>query len=805
MRIPELLAPVGSMNHLKVAINAGASAVYLSGKNYGARKYAENFTIEEIEDAVNTAHLHNVKVYVTVNTLIRENELERVINYLSKLYSIGVDAVLIQDLGLVELIGKYLPNLKIHASTQMTCENQSKLDYLESKGIRRVVLPREMRNEEIRNLKTNMELEIFVHGALCYSYSGQCLMSSFKGGRSGNRGACAQPCRQKYRIEGIKKQDYYLSPCDLSLYDYLKEIAELNISCIKIEGRMRSKEYLAIVVSSYRKALNRLKSGKNTDAEELNLVFNRGFTPGQFLNTSKRSIRPGHIGLKIGKVIKSSQNQMAIRLNDTLKTIPKKGDGLLIVKNDKDYGFEISHDPLVTTLNHFKKGKNKQVKDFTRKNKVLIVKKVWQNKNADFDLNESDAYLTKRNELTKKVKEIESKGASYVKSKLILTFSVKNNYPILKARLTLANHKEITSKVIGRTPFEKPLKKSVSTDTIKKQLSKLDKYPYQITQININYDGTLFIPISKINELRRDLFEKLSQEVSNLYKHDYKEIKLDSVKNNSAENEVKFSFYTNNLNHLNKITGVERVYLEIPPPDDSLILKNEKHNLNYIISFIKKAIELSYNKDYKLIWKWPDIIHDDLFKSLNKARGILNKMHYSIPIMSNSFNGEYGPYSMNITNNTAVNSLENYTTVTLSPELRKSDYENIIENAKNPEKIEMLVQGSVELMKTRYAILYGNERKKDYENYLIDVKNNKYPVHKSISGDQLIIFDNMELSLIEKINHLKKLGYSNFSIDGRFKNDDYYKIVNIYKEALNGNIDKKELEKYSLKNTLANF
>ena len=805
MRIPELLAPVGSMDHLKVAINAGASAVYLSGKNYGARKYAENFTIEEIEDAVNTAHLHNVKVYVTVNTLIRENELERVINYLSKLYSIGVDAVLIQDLGLVELIGKYLPNLKIHASTQMTCENQSKLDYLESKGIRRVVLPREMRKEEIQNLKTNMELEIFVHGALCYSYSGQCLMSSFKGGRSGNRGACAQPCRQKYRIEGIKKQDYYLSPCDLSLYDYLKEIAELNISCIKIEGRMRSKEYLAIVVSSYRKALNRLKSGKNTDAEELNLVFNRGFTPGQFLNTSKRSIRPGHIGLKIGKVIKSSQNQMAIRLNDTLKTIPKKGDGLLIVKNDKDYGFEISHDPLVTTLNHFKKGKNKQVKDFTRKNKVLIVKKVWQNKNADFDLNESDAYLTKRNELTKQVKEIENKGASYVKSKLILTFSVKNNYPTLKARLTLANHKEITSEVIGRTPFEKPLKKSVSTDTIKKQLSKLDKYPYQITQININYDGTLFIPISKINELRRDLFEKLSQEVSNLYKHDYKEIKLDSVKNNSEENEVKFSFYTNNLNHLNKITGVERVYLEIPPPDDSLILKNEKHNLNYIISFIKKAIELSYNKDYKLIWKWPDIIHDDLFKSLNKARGILNKMHYSIPIMSNSFNGEYGPYSMNITNNIAVNSLENYTTVTLSPELRKSDYENIIENAKNPEKIEMLVQGSVELMKTRYAILYGNERKKDYENYLIDVKNNKYPVHKSISGDQLIIFDNMELSLIEKINHLKKLGYSNFSIDGRFKNDDYYKIVNIYKEALNGNIDKKELEKYSLKNTLANF
>ena len=376
MRIPELLAPVGSMDHLKVAINAGASSVYLSGKNYGARKYAQNFTLNEIEDAVNTAHLHNVKVYVTVNTLIKQDELEDVINYLSNLYAIGVDAVLVQDFGLVELINKNLPDLKIHASTQMTCENQLKLDYIESKGIKRIVLPREMRKEEIQNLKTNMELEIFVHGALCYSYSGQCLMSSFKGGRSGNRGTCAQPCRQKYKVSGIKKEDYYLSPCDLNLFDKLKEISEMNIACIKIEGRMRSKEYLAITISNYRKALNKLKSGKKSENEELSLVFNRGFSQGQFSNTSKRSIRAGHIGLKIGKVIEAHKNQIAIKINDTVKNIPEKGDGLLLIKNSKDYGFEISQNPLLTTMNHFKKGKNKQVKDLTRKDKVMIVKKV---------------------------------------------------------------------------------------------------------------------------------------------------------------------------------------------------------------------------------------------------------------------------------------------------------------------------------------------------------------------------------------------------------------------------------------------
>ena len=193
-------------------------------------------------------------------------------------------------------------------------------------------------------------------------------------------------------FEGIKKQDYYLSPCDLSLFDQLKTISELNIRCIKIEGRMRSKEYLAIVISNYRKALNKLKSKKSSNGEEISLVFNRGFSEGQFMNTSKRSIRSGHVGLKIGRVIKSSKNQIAIRLNDSITTIPEKGDGLLILKNDNDYGFEISQNPIVTTLNHFNKGKNKQVKDFTRKNKVLIVKKVWQNKKSDFNLNESEVY-----------------------------------------------------------------------------------------------------------------------------------------------------------------------------------------------------------------------------------------------------------------------------------------------------------------------------------------------------------------------------------------------------------------------------
>ena len=773
MKIPELLAPAGSMEHLKIAINAGASSVYLSGKNYGARKFAQNFTLDEIHEAVKLAHLHNVRVYVTVNTLIKESELESVLNYLNELYAIGVDAVLVQDLGLIELINRHLPKLKIHASTQLTCENQRKLDYLESKNVKRVVLPREMRKEEIENLKTNMELEIFAHGALCYSYSGQCLMSSFKGGRSGNRGTCAQPCRQKYRLNN--KEDYYLSPRDLCLYDELKEISEMNIRCIKIEGRMRSKQYLAIVISEYRKALNKLKSNKTSKTENLKLVFNRGFTKGQFKSTYERSIRPGHLGLKIGKVIETKKSQIAIKLNDDLKTIPDKGDGLLFIEKDNDYGMEISQNPIVTTLNHFNKNKIKQVKDLTRKNKVLIIKKVRQNKKNNFKLENSDVYLTKRNSLTRKAKEIENSGSSFVKSKLILTFSLKNKYPKVKGRLTLANHREVTYEVIGTAKFETPLKRNVTGETIEKQLSKLDNYPFEITQINMNYDGSLFIPIKEINKIRRELFEGLESEIHKLYENKKEKINLRQIEMKRSY-EISLSYYTNNLDDLKEIADVKRVYLEIPPND----------SINFMVNFLKQSIETAFNKDYELIWKWPDIAHDNLVKSLTKVKGILNKLNYPIKIMSNDFKGEYGPYSMNIANTESINSLKDYKIITISPELRKRDYEDIIKNCEDNSKIEILDQGPLELMKTRYGF------KENIKNASL---NDEYPIRPSLSGEELIIFNNEDLSLIDEIGYLKSIGYVNFSIDGRYKNKDYIKMIDLYNDALNGNAKNKGIIK----------
>ena len=412
-----------------------------------------------------------------------------------------------------------------------------------------------------------------------------------------------------------------------------------------------------------------------------------------------------------------------------------------------------------------------------------------QNKKHHFNLNDSTAYLTKRNKLTSKVKEIENKGNSFIKSKLILTFSVKNKHPHLKGRLTLSNKKEIECEVKGEVPFEKPLKRSVDTKTIKKQLLKVDKYPFDIVGVNINYDGTLFIPISEINKIRRELFKKLEKEVYSLYSNKKVKINLENEGNALKTDQYSLSYYTNNLTDLDKINNVKRVYLEIPPEDPSIINQSrEEYNINYMVSYLQKAIDISRNRDYELIWKWPDIAHDNLIKVLGKVRGILNKLHYHIEIMAPDFTGDYGPYSMNVTNTQTINSLENYKIITLSPELKKEDLKNILDNCSDNSKLEIIVQGSVELMKSRNRLFTKKESKKLKNNtddiFLIDKKNKRYPIHKSLSNEELIISNSEDISLLNDITYLKSIGLVNFAIDGRWRDENYLNKIQEYNTAI---------------------
>ena len=305
----ELLAPVGDFECLKAAVQNGADSVYFGANMFSARASAKNFDLENLELAINYAKLRGVKTNLTLNILIKNNELNDAFELAKKAYEFGIDAIIVQDLGLATLLIKNFPNLAIHASTQMSVHNLEGVKKLEKLGFKRVVLSRELSIEEIENIckNTNIEIECFIHGALCISYSGQCLFSSIVGGRSGNRGRCAQPCRLPYTLLENNKElnkGYLLSPRDLCGLEYLPDLIEAGVSCLKIEGRMKTPDYVATVTKTYRKYIDIILNANNNfsiqqdsikidkrDIHDLMQAYNRGnFTNGHLSSKENRNL-----------------------------------------------------------------------------------------------------------------------------------------------------------------------------------------------------------------------------------------------------------------------------------------------------------------------------------------------------------------------------------------------------------------------------------------------------------------------------------------------------------------------------------
>jgi len=338
----EVLAPAGSIESFKAAILGGADAIYLGGKRFGARKFAQNFSDEELAGAVDLAHSQGVKVYVTVNTLIKQRELEAAFNYVAFLEDIGADAVIVQDRGLLPAITGRL-RIPVHASTQMGIHTPEGVRWAEENGIQRVILARELTLAEISDIRKEsaVGLEVFVHGALCYCFSGQCLFSSFAGGRSGNRGACAQPCRKTYSLG--ERQGYLLSTADIFCLDAIPELLGIGIQGVKIEGRMRSPTYVYLAARTYSQAVRRAERGEkqlasDRDRELLSVAFNRGFTRGFMMETEvMQRDHPDSRGHFLGDV-ESSTNIIS-----SLPSGLSPGDGLTLYRGrEKVGGFEVT-------------------------------------------------------------------------------------------------------------------------------------------------------------------------------------------------------------------------------------------------------------------------------------------------------------------------------------------------------------------------------------------------------------------------------------------------------------------------------
>lgn len=481
----ELLAPAGSYESLKAAVNAGADAVYIGGMRFGARAYADNLDQEKMIEAIDYCHLHGRKLYMTVNTLLKQAEFSELYDYLNPFYEHGLDAVIVQDVGALAMIRQCFPELEIHASTQMTLTGPDGCRFLKEQGVKRVVTSRELSLKEIRGIKeaADMEIESFVHGALCYCYSGQCLMSSLIGGRSGNRGRCAQPCRLQYQFEGGEKK-YFLSPKDICTLQLIPAMAEAGVFSFKIEGRMKRPEYTAGVVEIYRKYIdlylnNGARDYKVLEKDRIQLMdlYNRGgFSEGYYETRNGREMmsldQPNHFGTPAAKVVRLQKGKAMLTAledlnkNDTLITPEIKLDS----EHPKSEKFTIP----VKNVQELRAGQ--------------ILRRV-----------RNDALLRRLDE-----KYLRAELKEKINGKLMIS----KKFPAI---LEL-NAGDICVRARGSIAMEAK-SQPLTAEKVKRQTEKTGDSPFIFEKLDIELEDGCFLPIQDLNALRRDGMELLEKEL----------------------------------------------------------------------------------------------------------------------------------------------------------------------------------------------------------------------------------------------------------------------------------------------------
>lgn len=502
MKKVELLSPAGDFESLKAAVNYGADAVYIGGTLYSARAFAKNFNNEELIEAVKYCHLRGVKVYVTMNTLLTENEIENAFKQVKFYYDNNVDALIIQDLGLFYLIKERLPDFELHASTQMHIHNVKGVENAKKLGFSKVVVARESSLDLIKEFcKQDIQIECFVHGAICVSYSGQCLLSSVTKNRSANRGACAQCCRLKYELFDVTENkkiktdtDFLLSPKDMFLLEDIPDLIKAGVSSFKIEGRLKSPTYVGLVTKVYREAIDAYYEDKHFTLNKKTInnllsVFNRDFSNTYLLNNNSdlfNNSHPNHMGIEIGEVIKATPKKCFIKLIDEVNQF----DGIRIINSNNEYGKILN---TITVNGKFVNHANKY--------EIIEIETTEQVNTGDKVVKTLDYKLEK-----------DIANYALKKKPISLDITLKENTKVvIKAKIDA----DVFTKEFAYIP-EIALKAPISKENIIKQFSKLNESPFIIKDFNIEL-GNVFVPISKLNELRRDFFNEFEEFILNRF------------------------------------------------------------------------------------------------------------------------------------------------------------------------------------------------------------------------------------------------------------------------------------------------
>ena len=771
----EILAPAGSMESLVAAINKGADAVYLGGNKFSARAYASNFDNDNMLKAVDYAHSYDVKIYVTLNTILKENEIEEAVRYVGYLYEIGVDALIIQDLGLLKRIKEDFPLMEVHASTQMTIHNGEAAVYFKDKGFHRIVLSREMTLEEIKYISKDLgiETEMFVHGAICVAYSGQCLMSSMIGGRSGNRGRCAQPCRMEYTLRGEKSGEtkgHLLSPKDMCTIEDVEDIVETGVYSLKIEGRMKRAEYVAGVVDNYKKAVNKVLYNKKYDEQagkrQLLQLFNRsGFTNAYLKkNTGKDMMSfnsPKNSGISLGVVDKSGD----IVIKEDLAV----GDGIRY----RDKGFTLSK--IVHNGN--------EVKSAKRGDKVKLY---------PIDYKKGDELFKSLNKQL--FDELEEYLKPYTKK---IPLNAVVNFTVDKPVAIKINYKGNDYEVLGEV-VQKAEKRPLDQERIKEALKKSGEVAFKIENIEFENFEDGFMRVSDLNNLRRDIIEKITKEVCRSYRR----------KRPAKGDKSKVSSEKTNVEIICSCITKEQVEALIEMKIENIavdLFSREKNSVKK-----KDLLELAEKyKDINFYVKTSTIVKGEFNKVVNTIeevssyiKGIITS---NVGIISKFKDKLYiiGDYKLNIVNSQSLAFYQEDVDVpTLSLELNRGEIKSLMKNANG--NAAMVVYGKPELMISEYCPIgstFGGRNKDSGCNgicskdkfKLIDRVNEELRVMTDLYCRSYIL-NPVPLNIIDEIEELKGFGITTFRFD--FIDETYKEVKNVISILKNGDaFDSKEYTK----------
>ncbi len=697
----ELLSPVGDFECLKSAVQNNADAVYFGANLFSARASAKNFNLAELEQAIKYCKIRGVKTNLTLNILIKDNEISDAFELAKKAYEFGIDAIIVQDLGLAKQLITAFPDLPIHGSTQMSVHNLQGALELQSLGFKRVVLSRELSIEEIEYITQNVDIEIecFIHGALCISYSGQCLFSSMIGGRSGNRGKCAQGCRLPYELieneEKVIDKGYLLSPRDLCALDYIPRLLNCGVKCLKIEGRMKNPEYVAIVTRIYRKYIDLAKSGKpyiidEKDKTDLLQAFNRGnFSVGHLDPHPNQDLifkeKPNNMGLLVGHISKynSSKGLITLSTNQPLQI----GDTVSLEKETGTYTIS----ELMSNNNNLKQAHSGDLVTIGRmKGKIKVGDKVYKMTSKTL---QCEALASFENDVQNK------------KIPLNCEINIQKNSPI-SMRVRSASNLELYKKLniycqIDTIPVDAQ-KHPLEKEKVISQISKTTNSLYYFKNIKIDLEENVFLPnIKSLNELRRTALELVEEyatsKVTRTSKSTLSELNLSSVSSNTQNISLLLNTLSSEINYA-ELEGISNIYL----PLKYFTLKN----YSQIISLLSQKFNVYIYMPTIIKANYRNLLVTNIENTISKynIRGFVISNISNIKLLEQYSSNDFdfvANYSLNIFNKYSINELINLgiKRFTISPELNK---ETINELATMTNQ-ELIVYGRTPLMNMNYC------------------------------------------------------------------------------------------------------